>query len=181
MRLALALLLAVACSPAQVELGQVSPQDSVASAKFFVQEFYTWYLLPGIESRGPKWYRVLNDRESALSDELTFWLRADSAAQATSGEVTALNFDPFLSSQDPCPRYEVGEVRARARNYEAAVFAVCAGAKPAVPTVTTEVARNGSTWKFVNIYYGTTDLRKLLCEDAATGFVGAGSSQRLGC
>lgn len=36
-----------------------------------------------------------------------------------------IDFDPFLNSQDPCPRYKVTDVRSAGRSYRATVQPVC--------------------------------------------------------
>jgi hypothetical protein len=103
-----------------------------------------------------------------LTPELVLGLRADSTAEeeAQPGSVVGINFDPFLASQDPCGRYEVGDVRAKQSNYEVNLHAVCSS-QFKMPDVLLEVRRHGQSWQFVNFFYDSLDLRELLCQHAA--------------
>ena len=71
-----------------------------------------------------------------LVPELSSALKEDSDAQAkVSDDIVGIAFDPFLNSQDPCGRYDVGTTRLRAGRYRVAVHAVCDGARDQRPSV----------------------------------------------
>ncbi|MDB4917637.1 MAG: hypothetical protein JWM95_5281 [Gemmatimonadetes bacterium] len=142
-------------------------QTDTASIRLFVQDFYDWYVpVARKEVDGPAWYHVLQSRDTSLTTGLAAGLRADSTVQAgLKGEVTNLNFDPFLASQDPCARYEVRAIQPKAALYTVTVRPVCSSGNK-MPDVHMEVARHGNGWQFENFFYDGTDLRALLCETA---------------
>lgn len=141
-----------------------------ASVRGFVQRFYDWYApMAAADNHTPPWYRVLQSRDTLLSIGLRLGLRADSARQAhMAGEVTELNFDPFLASQDACRRYQVRNVRKDTAGYSVTVHPVCS-AKRTGADVLLVVAPRGESWEFSNFFYDGTDLRSLLCQSAREG------------
>ena len=81
-------------------------------------------------------------------------MREDFAAQAKApGEIVGLDFDPFLNSQDPCERYEVGLITQKGETYLVNVYAICSGKKSSVADVVPEVLHKGSQWEFINFRY----------------------------
>jgi hypothetical protein len=64
-----------------------------------------------------------------------------------------LDFDPFLNTQDPCERYEVGAATQYQQTYRVPVFSICSGKKGEQPDVTAEVAARGGRWVFINFAY----------------------------
>ena len=64
-----------------------------------------------------------------------------------------MDFDPFLNTQDPCQRFELGKVTQVKTAYRVEVFNICSGKKSAVPDVATEVTWSSGHWEFVNFYY----------------------------
>ena len=138
------------------------------AARQFVQSFLDWYV-PVVNdmNRQPAWWRVLTMRPHVLDPVLREALRADSAAGR--GDLTpreVLNGDPFLDSQDPCPRYEAIEARRDSVGVRVTVKPVCAN-----PTWQTQrpvilVRREGGEWTIVNVFYQKHDLKYWLCEYA---------------
>jgi hypothetical protein len=129
-----------------------------------VQEFYDWYLpLTSVQRVGPTWYELLTRRSEILTPQLRRALQADSAAQVGApGESVGLDFDPFLFSQDPCERYEVGGATRKGTRYWVDVYEVCAGKRSAHPHVVAEVAPSRGGWVFVNLHYGRSNLLRIL-------------------
>ncbi|HET6936477.1 MAG TPA: hypothetical protein VFI72_16665, partial [Candidatus Angelobacter sp.] len=105
---------------------QTKQQDKSLSCKAFVQGFYHWYVpLAHRENlKGPASDLALKHKASAFSARLHQALNADSEAQARSKELVGLDFDPFLNSQDPDPRYEVRAVKQAGEHCSAEVFGV---------------------------------------------------------
>jgi len=138
--------------PAQ---GKTNSHEEVESVRSSVGEFYRWYVPKTLKPHsGPAWNLVLKYRSTALSPELFRALREDSDAQAkTSGEIVGLDFDPFLNTQDPCERYEVGEIIQKEQTYQAQVFGVCSGKKNEKPDVIAQVEKQNGRWIFVNFAY----------------------------
>jgi len=126
-----------------------------ASARDFVQRFYSWYVPQALSERhGPASDLALRYKGSEFSPNLLQALKEDSDAQAkANGDIVGLDFDPFLNTQDPCERYELGKVSQTGSNYSVEVYGVCSGKKNAKPDVVAEVGRRGSHWEFVNFHY----------------------------
>ncbi len=143
-----------------------SLSTSLASPEEFVRAFYDWYTSVALEDQPiPAWNAVIEHRASTLSPELFRGLKDSADAQAKAeGEIAGLDFDPFLNSQDPCERYEVGTASQVGRGYRVDVHSVCSGIRSQQPDVVAEVAvRNGSL-VLVNFHYPReqTDLQTLL-------------------
>lgn len=65
-----------------------------------------------------------------FSPELFHALCEDSeTSKKAKGEIVGLDFDPFLNSQDPHARYEVGNVVPAGDSYRVEVLGVSAGRK----------------------------------------------------
>jgi hypothetical protein len=146
------MLLTLACkATARANGDDRSPQ----SARTFVQEFYGWYVPQALdEGSAPAWKRAIEHRGDALGSELAAALKNDLEAQEkVAGEIVGLDFDPFLSSQDPCERYDVGTVREDGSGYRVNIHGVCAGTRNAQPDVSAEVERQGGHWVLVNVHY----------------------------
>lgn len=147
--------------------------DSTAAARQFLQKFYDWYApFAQTDPRFPAWWAILTRDSADLDAHLARALRADSAAQRMnprSREV--IDFDPFLNSQDPCPRYTVTDVRPDGRGYRATVEPVCPN-----PTAqywqtldkhtSVKVIPQGGHWRIANVFYGPGDLESERCGHA---------------
>jgi hypothetical protein len=155
-------------SPASTVTRAGSPTthgDSV-SAREYVQDFYDRYV-PMADSarRGPAFWRLLS--ADVLDSTLVEGLRADSAfgdLSSNHGTREGLNFDPFLASQDPCPRYEVMDTRADGpSSFRVTVKPVCADTTWQTQRPVMAVTHQDGRWKIVNVFYQRSDLRSLLC------------------
>jgi hypothetical protein len=172
--------------PAKGVAQAASPSSDTASVRSFVQDFYDWYVPNVVEDGG--YFRVLRERDWVLTTELAASLRADSLAKerADWGNLEGINFDPFLASQDPCARYEAGEIRQKGSNYDVAIHPIC-NSEYQKSDVEAEVTKQGSSWRFVNFFYEfypeRTDLRKVLCQFAkeARGSVRGLAWQKASC
>ncbi len=65
-----------------------------------------------------------------------------------------LDFDPFLATQEPEDRYQVGKATARNGRCRVEVFGLRngKGVRPK-PDVVPELERSGQRWRFVNFHY----------------------------
>jgi hypothetical protein len=173
-----ALLLLFACaqpSPKESERAASSFEQSSAvqrsdsvEARRFVQAFYDWYKPLYDSDRLDPISIVLSTRSHWLTPDFAAALRGDSTARADTIQFRmTLNFDPFLWSQDPCPRYEVSSIRPTKDSFKARVRPVCQPGSQAAkwqtnePTV--EVLRDGDQWRIKNVFYGPSDLISMLC------------------
>lgn len=150
MRWLVVALLTLGCRGADMSARSADAQDAVA-ARQFAQAFYDWYVplgdrlpasqLDSVVARGAQWF----------TPSLRQAVQRDVEAQRHATEIVSVvgDFDPFLNSQDPCPRYEAGEVVHRGAGWQVAISARCAGGAPTV-VVLADVERDSGTWHFAN-------------------------------
>ncbi|MGV3720944.1 MAG: hypothetical protein ACO1SX_08535 [Actinomycetota bacterium] len=120
-----------------------------------VQQFYDWYL-PRLmrEVRTPAMTQALNARPHNFSAELRRRLAEDSAAAARSpDEIVGLDFDPFVNSQDPAPRYVARKTYRAGKGLWVEVHGVTDGRVNEDPDVMPELVLIGGRWAFVNFHY----------------------------
>jgi hypothetical protein len=154
-----------AASAAGSASAQAMSEDSI-SARQFVQAFYNTYLAAARTSTaGPTFWRMLNS--DALDTKLAAALREDSLSSdlGAGGSREGLNFDPFLASQDPCPRYEVVAAQSSGEGFHVKLSPVCLNAEWQTQGPTVAVGKRGARWRIVNIFYERTDLLAVLCEN----------------
>ena len=136
-----------------------------ASSRDFVQKFYDAYV-PGAlaERTTPASDFAIEHMSASFDGDLLAALKEDSAAQAKSTDgIVGLDFDPFLNSQDPAERYEVGSVKKEGTSYLVEVYAVMSGKRSADPAVIAELAYENGRWLFMNFRYpGNDDLLTVL-------------------
>ena len=128
---------------------------TAASAREFVQQFYTWYVPVVLgQHKEPSSNIALRDKKAAFSSELYAALKADWDAQANvKDDIVGLDFDPFLNTQDPCKRYELGKITQAGNGYRVEVFGICSGKRSSEPEVAPEVQWANGHWEFANFYY----------------------------
>ena len=64
-----------------------------------------------------------------------------------------LDFDPFLNSQDPAERYEVGRISHKGDSYFVDIHGVWSDKRHENPDVMAEVLHKNAHWVFVNFHY----------------------------
>jgi hypothetical protein len=118
----------------------------VASAQSFVQDFYRRHLTEDA---------VLKAKPALLTPALQRELKEDYDASAKSpDEIVGLDFDPFLNTQDPCERYEVGKVTMHGTDRASAeIYSVCEGKRSPKPDVIADVVFANGRWQFDNFHY----------------------------
>jgi len=121
----------------------------------FVQGFYDWYTPVALgEHSVPADVLALKSRRSDFTVKLARALAADEAAQAkASGEIVGLDFDPFLNSQDPDKRYQVGKIMHTGQRFLVEIHGVVDGKAVAKPEVVADVVRVGGKYRFENFLY----------------------------
>jgi hypothetical protein len=129
-------------------------QGTEASCRQFVQQFYDWYLPKARTGKARPADLVLKYKSSVLSPELAKQLKADSDAQAKAkGELVGLDFDPFLSTQDPdFERCTTAKVIAKGASCRVDVSCNFPR-QPAEKPVTPELTFTNNQWLFVNFHY----------------------------
>ena len=150
-------LFAATCCSLQGQGG--GPADIQKSCGNFGREFYDWYVPQALkENVGPPWDIALKDKSRAFSPELLRLLRGDSKAQAkVAGEIVFLDFDPFLSSQDPAERYVLGTITSKADRCWVEIHSISSGKKIDKPDVVPELMLKAGRWLFVNFHYGKSE------------------------
>jgi hypothetical protein len=125
------------------------------AAHDFVQGFYDWYTPIGtsMRVREPAMNIAVRKRSSSIDSTLLRLLRIDVAHQNDSpGYITGIDYDPFLSSNDPCERYNAGSVTVRSNHYRVNVVGEC---NPEYPKSFIAVVRkDGKRWLLENVEDG---------------------------
>jgi hypothetical protein len=120
-----------------------------------VQQFYNWYVpISRANTKETSWDIALRQKPDDFTPELVAALKADSVAQAkVPDDIVGLDFDPFLSGQDPCQRYVAEQSVEKAGAYWVNVYGVCDGKKHSKPDVVAEVKQVQGHWIFTNFHY----------------------------
>jgi hypothetical protein len=131
------ILIGIICCLSSLLSGSLYAQNQTAtpdSARDFVQQFYRWYVPVALSKhQESSWDVALRDKKMDFSPELAQALQRDSDAQAkVKDDIVGLDFDPFLNTQDPCQRFELGKVTQVKTAYRVEVFDICSGKKSAV-------------------------------------------------
>ena len=118
----------------------------LSPARTFVENFYRHPLTEE---------RVLAAKPALLTPALQRELKEDYDASAKSpDEIVGLDFDPFLNTQDPCERYEVGKVTMHGADHASVeIYSVCEGKRSAKPDVIADVVLANGVWQFENFEY----------------------------
>ena len=134
------------------ETARIAPESAAVQ---FVRGFYSAYTPRGVASGLAAVDSLLKEQPQLFTPELLQALRRDAAARAAAtGEIDGLDFEPFLNSQDPCARYEVGSAARAGGRVQVPVHAVCDGRRAAAATVVAEVVPANGGWAFANFVYG---------------------------
>lgn len=128
------------------------PSEAV---KDFAQTFYRWYVPEALKAQEtPAWSVALKYKRNVFGGVLLGALKEDFDAQEhASGEIVGLDFDPFLNTQDPCDRYEVGSVTPHGNEYSVDIYGVCSGKRDKKPDVIAEATHKNGSWVFTNFLY----------------------------
>ncbi|ABF43556.1 hypothetical protein Acid345_4556 [Candidatus Koribacter versatilis Ellin345] len=144
-------------------LSQQSAAKPPQDCRSFVQQFYEWYAPAAAHDRGRTWETAVKRKPAEFSPELAQAIERDSAAQAkTSDDIVGLDFDPFLSSQDPSGRFTLKQVKEQGNTCSATLVSGPANRKG--EDVTAVLERVDGNWRFANFQYSNEqmDLMQLL-------------------
>lgn len=136
-----------------------------ASSRDFVQKFYDAYVPQALaEHTVPASQLAIEQMSASFEAGLVAALKDDAAAEArSSDEIVGLDFDPFLNSQDPAERYEVGSATKEGSTYLVDVYPVMSGKRSPDPAVIVELEHENGHWLFLNFRYpGNDDLLTVL-------------------
>lgn len=152
------------------------PNDGVRDRKAvarFVQAFYDWYT-PKASSETLNdlaYYVAIQEKGGLFDPRLVKALRLDHDAwKHAKDDPEGIDFDPFMNSQDPDPRYRVGKIWQKNGAYFVALHRVPAETRrPGHIAVVAKVERYRAGWRFSNFIAPNFewDLLTLLKELAA--------------
>ena len=136
-----------AASTRDTTLGVAAPDPAAQSAARFVQGFYAWY-----KQMGEQYATAVHDSPGFFSPALLSAMQLDLAAQRSHpNEVSGLDWDPFLATQDPCDPYQVTGTTRRGDTILVAVNGMCTGREPRPQQdVIAEVRSVGGRWLFAD-------------------------------
>jgi hypothetical protein len=149
---------------------QLAASENPESARRFVQDFYDWYAPAAVEASDHNKEFNWHSKAAEFDPTLLRALKEDEDAQAKANEIVGIDFDPFLSGQDPCAPYKARRVFQDGDHYLVAVDAECKNVTANKPTVTAEVVNRNGRWIFMNFYYpdlkrAGSDLMSILKEN----------------
>ena len=128
-----------------------TPSLQAEACHKFVQGFYDWYL-PKMANGGME--QVFKHRPSFFTPALVRAFDEESVLQNRHPDlVGALDFDPFLDTQDPYDHYIVGDATVTGNNCLVNVYGAPGGNKNAKPDVVAEVVQVNGTLRFANFHY----------------------------
>ena len=135
--------------------GMAAAPSETESARKFVQGFYDWYTPHALSHKsGAAWDLGHTSKKSAFAPALLSALNEDlKASKKVKDEIVGLDFDPFLSSQDPVSHYSVTKVEKRGQAYLASVNGMTGGKPSAKADVIARVEKVKGTWRFTNFMY----------------------------
>ncbi|MDD2806268.1 MAG: hypothetical protein PHV33_12000 [Elusimicrobiales bacterium] len=132
----------------------LSRTGAVFSCREFTDAFLAWYVPLALRgSKKPASVIAIRQRPSLFSDRLRDALAEDRKAQEQSTDgIVGIDFDPFLSAQDPAEKYYTAKVTVEEGKCLADI-------KPAGAErdwdVRAEAKRPGGAWRFTNFHYNT--------------------------
>lgn len=143
-------------------------QSCLGAAK----RFYGWYVpVANRASDGPAFERALATKREVFDPKLYDALKGDADAQnRAAGEITGIDFDPFLQTQDPAQQYVVRNARVERDRCSVEIWRE---PKPeehpsrAKPDAVADFVRAGTKWKMANVWSGDgkTDLLTVLAAE----------------
>jgi len=128
-------------------------RNDLQSCREFVQGFYDRYwnhmaaeaARPDFDPRKlPTVQQLLKQDPAVLSPELASLLTHEEQEMTRRHEVGSLDFDPFLNSQDPQGKYQVGSVTMEAGGCMAKIDKA---------DMLAELKNSGASWVFTNFHY----------------------------
>jgi hypothetical protein len=99
----------------------------------------------------PKWFS--SELRKGLIEDLA-------AAKKSPDEIVSLDFEPFVNSQDPAPRYAAKKATRTGRTYRVNIHAVIEGKASEQPDVIPELTYQRGQWTFVNFHYPSVEDRE---------------------
>jgi hypothetical protein len=136
-------------------VSDTSNDKTGGSAQQFVQSFYNWYVPIAVSPKttGLACEIALDKRPQAFSEKLYREMKKETTAQGTTSGRYGLGADPFLNSQDPAPRYTVGNVSRDGGHQNVEVYAVYDGQRREFALKARVKQQNGH-WVFTDFLYG---------------------------
>jgi hypothetical protein len=146
----------------QTDLAKMEPKRPLnkeeRSCQKFVQEFYDWYTAPDkLNKKNPdsslNMFDVMERRPQILDKKIYSLFKSDNDCQIRTQGICDLDFDPFVGSQDPSPRYLVKDVHLKGNRCRVPMMEERDGVLQTTPSVEAELERQNDHWVFIDFYY----------------------------
>jgi len=139
---------------------QVSSRAEIASVRRFVQRFYDWYTPKVLHENVDAEHLALVKKGAEFAPELRHALLDDWQAQHDwnakgNDGIVGIDWDPFLSGQDPANRYCVKKIERNGKRWRVSVWSHY-GEQSHEPDVIAIVEKSKTQfgWEFVDFDYG---------------------------
>jgi len=128
------------------------------SCQNFVQNFYDWYVPATLDESGILASNVaIKEKEYKFDPILLGLLKEESKKHfKKNGDISGLDFDPFLATQDPYPKYNVLKATIKNDICFAEIEAMSLSGVWKGVSVVVELKFNEGEWRFKNFHYGRT-------------------------
>jgi hypothetical protein len=137
---------------ATAQKGTTAEQQSCGK---FVQSFYDWYVPTAAQThKGAASDIALHTKASYFAPELAAQMKASYVVEDTrTGYIVGLDFDPFLSGQDPGDPYTTGKIKVANHHCVVDMLAIYEGRKDKTALVAPELEFRKGRWLFINFHY----------------------------
>ncbi len=133
----------------------VTLQAQTGPALAVARDFYKWYVpFTNSGKNNTGWDTALRTKRASFDAALIRLLDADlKASAANKDEIVGHDGDPFLNTQDPCERYDIGPATTKVVSVLVQILATCQGKRDAKADVTAELRQLQGKWVFTNFHY----------------------------
>jgi hypothetical protein len=127
----------------------------IKACREFTESFIAWYVpLVLRDSSEPASVLAIRRKPAIFSDRLRKSLEEDRKAQEQSKDIVGIDFDPFLSAQDPAEKYLVEKVTVEDGKCLADIKADKSNSW--AWDVRAEAKQRDGAWRFTNFHYNTS-------------------------
>lgn len=140
-----------------VKKADISHTGLPASCRDFVEGFLSWYVPLALRNhKEPASVLAIRQRPAIFSDKIRKSLEEDRKAQERSEDIVGIDFDPFLSSQDPYAKYVVGKVTVE----DGKCLADIRPGERRYWDLRAEAKQSDGAWRFTNFHYNSDVMPK---------------------
>jgi hypothetical protein len=137
-----------------VKKAALARTGQAGACRDFTEAFLKWYVPLALrDSKDPAAILALRRKPEIFSEKVRKSLEEDRKAQEKSNDIVGIDFDPFLSAQDPAEKYLVGKVTVEDGKCLADIKSVAAVQRDW--DVRAEAKQPDGNWRFTNFHYNT--------------------------